>query len=102
MYKKINDTTGRRKACSSTGHVKSKEGYIIMEKEKILERREENIKDLYGDNERNEHLRIRTNLVGPQMLKSEAQHAMKRIKKEKAPGLDSINIELLEALKELG
>ena len=102
MYKKINEITGRRKACSSTGCIKSKEGYIIMEKEKILERWEEYIKDLYGDNERNEHFRIRTNSEGPQILKSEVEYAMKKITKGKALGPDSINIELLEALEEFG
>ena len=30
---------------------------------------------------------------GPQILTSEVEHAMKRIKKGKAPGPDSINIE---------
>ena len=61
MHKKIkDDVTGRKKTGSSTGCLKSKEGDVIMEKEKILERWEEYIKDLYGDNERNEHYRIRT------------------------------------------
>ena len=80
MYKKINDITGRRKVCSSTGCIKSKEGHIITGKEKILERWEEYIKELYGDNERNEHFRIRTNSEGPQILRSEVEHAIKRIK----------------------
>ena len=73
-----------------------------MEKEKILERWEEYIKDLYGDNERNEHFRIRTNSEGPQILKSEVEHAVKMITKGEAPGPGSINIELLEAMEEFG
>ena len=58
-----------------------------MEKENILERWEEYIKDLYADNERNEHFRIRTNSEGPQILKSEVEYAMKRIKRGKLQGL---------------
>ena len=69
MYKTINEITGRRKACSRTGCIKSKEGYIIMEKEKILEKWEGYIKDLHGDNKRNENFRIRTNSEGLQYSK---------------------------------
>ena len=39
-----------------------------MEKERILERWEEYIKDLHGENEGNEYFRIRTNSEGPQIL----------------------------------
>ena len=42
---------------------------------------EEHIKDLYGDNERNEHFKIRTNSEGPQILKGEVEYAMKVLKK---------------------
>ena len=45
-----------------------------MEKEKILERWEEYIKELYGDNERNGHFRIRNISKGPQILKCEVEH----------------------------
>ena len=58
-----------------------------MEKEKILERWEEYIKDLYGDNERNEHFSIRANSEGPQILKCKVEHAMKRVKRGKLQGL---------------
>ena len=87
MDKKINDINGRRKACSSTGYIKSKEGYIIMKKDKILERWEEYIKELYGDNGRNEHFRIRNNSEGPQILKCEVKHVMERIQRGKLQGL---------------
>ena len=70
MHKKINEIAGKRKACSSTGRIKSKEAYISMEREKILEKWEEYVKDLHGDNERNQPFRIRTNSEGPQILKS--------------------------------
>ena len=63
---------------------------------------EDHIKDLHGDNERNEHFKIRTNSEGPQILKDEVQYAMKVLKRGKAPGPDSINRELLEALDEFG
>ena len=43
---------------------------------------EEYIKDLYGDNERNEHFKIRTNSEGPQILKGEVEYAMKVLKGE--------------------
>ena len=102
MHKKIEYVTGRKKTNPSSGYLKSKEGDIIKDKLKILERWEEYIKDLYGDNERNEHYRIRTNTEGPQILKSEVEYAMKKTKKGKAPGPDNITIELLEALEEFG
>ncbi|GFO12223.1 MORC family CW-type Zinc finger protein 3 [Plakobranchus ocellatus] len=45
MYRNIDEITGK-KTCSSTGCLKSKNGDIIMEKEKILERWEEYISEL--------------------------------------------------------
>ena len=50
-----------------------------MEKEKILERWKEYSKEVYGDNKRNEHFRIRYNSEGLQILKYEVEHATKRI-----------------------
>ena len=99
MYNKIKEIIGRRKAYSNTGCLKSIDGYIIMEKEEIIERREDYIKDLYEDNKRKENFRIRTNSEEPQILRSEVYCAMNRIKKGKTPGPDIINIELLKNWK---
>ena len=47
MYKNIEEVTGKR-TCSATGYLKSKEGNIILEKDKILERWSEYIGELYN------------------------------------------------------
>ena len=53
MYRNIEEIIGKR-TCSSTGCLKTKEGSIIMDKEKILERWAEYIGELSEDN-RKEH-----------------------------------------------
>ncbi|GFR98652.1 hypothetical protein ElyMa_001024600 [Elysia marginata] len=49
MYKNTEEIIGR-KTCSSTGCLKAKNGNIIMEKDKILERWAEYIHELFDDN----------------------------------------------------
>ena len=49
MDKKIKEVAGE-KTCSSTGCIKSKEGAIIIEKDKVLQRWTEYIAELFHDN----------------------------------------------------
>ena len=73
-----------------------------MEKDKILERWAEYIKDLYEYENRNENFSVRNNFEGPPIIRDEVRHAVKKIKSGKAAGPDNIAIEHIEALKEFG
>lgn len=68
MYRKIKEIAGF-KGCSSTGWIKSKDGEINMEKDKILERWPEYIKDLFA-NDRGHKSKIRKLMEGPEILTS--------------------------------
>ena len=69
MYRNIEEIIGK-KTCSSTGCLKTKEGSIIMDKEKILERWAEYIREPFEDN-RNEHDVMKKNFAGPLVMKDE-------------------------------
>ena len=71
MHRRIGDIVGKE-ACSFTGCVKAKNGDIIMEKYKILERWAEYIGELYDDEERVEH-HIQKNFDSPPLMKLEVQ-----------------------------
>ena len=49
IHRNIEETIGKR-TCSSTGCLNTKEGSIIMDKEKILERWAEYIREVFEDN----------------------------------------------------
>ena len=100
MYRNIEEIIGKR-TCSSTGCLKTKEGSIIMDKEKILERWAEYIGELFEDN-RKEHDVMKKNFAGPPIMKDEVREAMKKMKTGKATGPDGLSIELIEALEEYG
>ncbi|MCH9665805.1 MAG: hypothetical protein K0U41_08180 [Gammaproteobacteria bacterium] len=100
MHKNINEIAGQ-KFCSSSGCIKSKEGNIIMEKGKILERWTEYIKELFHD-DRGEKPAIHKNLDGPNILKSEVRAALAKMKRNKAAGPDEIVTEMITALEEFG
>ena len=100
MYRNIEEIIGKR-TCSSTGCLKTKEGSIIMDKEKILERWAEYIGELFEDN-RKEHDVMKKNFAGPPIMKDELREAMRKMKTGKATGPDGLSIELIEALEEDG
>ena len=100
MYRNIEEIIGKR-TCSSTGCLKTKEGSIIMDKEKILERWAEYIGELFEDN-RKEHDVMKKNFAGPPIMKDEVREAMRKMKMGKATGPDGLSIELIEALEEFG
>ena len=74
MHKKIKEIAGQ-KTCSSTGCIKSTEGTIIMEKDKVLQRWTEYSAELFHDY-RGEKPIIRKNMEGPEILRSEVRAAM--------------------------
>ena len=100
MYRNIEEIIGKR-TCSSTGCLKTKEGSIIMDKEKILERWAEYIGELFEDN-RKEHDVMKKNFAGPPIMKDEVREAMRKMKTGKATGPDGLSIELIEAIEEYG
>ena len=100
MYRNIEEIIGKR-TCSSTGCLKTKEGSIIMDKEKILERWAEYIGELFEDN-RKEHDVMKKNFAGPPIMKDEVREAMRKMKTGKATGPDGLSIELIKALEEFG
>ena len=72
-----------------------------MEKEAILERWSEYIKDLLKD-ERGCKPEIRKNMEGPKILQTEIRAAVNKMKKNKASGPDKIVVEMIEALENFG
>ena len=86
----------------ATGCLKSKYGNIITDKEKILERWEEYIVELYGDENRDDEFVFYNNQEGPPLLKDEVRQALKKMKNGKAPGPDKICIEMITSLEEFG
>ena len=66
--------------CSSSGCIKSKEGTIIVEKHKILERWIEYIEELFHD-DRGGKPQIPKNMDGPKILRSEGTSSIEKDKK---------------------
>ena len=100
MHQKIKEVTGKSPSPRS-GCIKSKEGYILMDKSEILHRWLEYIEDLYDD-QRGPAPVINTSTGGLPILKEEVEQAMQRMKKGKAAGPDNVPIELITALEETG
>ena len=97
MYKRIQEITGR-KASSKTGCIKSKDGSIIMEKDKKLERWSEYISELFDD-DRNEDLTVKDIPEGPEIMREEVENTIKNMKTGKATGPDTISTEMMQALE---
>ena len=100
LHRKIKDLC-HTKTGGSTGCLKSKDGNIIMDKDKILERWTEYIGDLYNDN-RDEDRRIESNNDGPSIMEEEVSTALKKMKDGKAVGPDNITTEMIKALEGFG
>ncbi|XP_069991643.1 uncharacterized protein [Penaeus vannamei] len=74
---------------------------VIMEKEKILDRWKEYLRELFHDDRGNKSF-IQKYMDGPKILKSEARAAMAKKKRNKAAGQDEIATEMLTSLDEFG
>ncbi|GFO38874.1 endonuclease-reverse transcriptase [Plakobranchus ocellatus] len=101
MYRNVEEITGKR-TFLSTGCIKAMNGGdIIIDKEKILERWAEYIRELFKD-DRKDHNIMKNNFAGPPIMKEEVETAIKKMKHVKATGPDNISVELIEALEDLG
>ncbi|GFN75271.1 RNA-directed DNA polymerase from mobile element jockey-like [Plakobranchus ocellatus] len=100
MYRNIEEITGKR-TFLSTGCIKAMNGDIIIDKEKILERWAEYIRELFKD-DRKDHNIMKNNIAGPPIMKEEVETAIKKMKHGKATGPDNISVELIEALEDFG
>jgi hypothetical protein len=98
MFGTIRELT--RQFISKTGALKGKNGELIIEKGKIFERWKEYTAELYKTNEQPEDLNGSTYEKEPWILESEVRWALDQLLYNKAPGCDSIQIELLKAIKE--
>ncbi|GFO30293.1 RNA-directed DNA polymerase from mobile element jockey-like [Plakobranchus ocellatus] len=76
-------------------------GDIIIDKEKILERWAEYIRELFKS-DRKDHKIMKNNFAGPPIMKEEVDTAIKKVKHGKATGPDNISVELIEALEDFG
>ncbi|GFO43547.1 RNA-directed DNA polymerase from mobile element jockey-like [Plakobranchus ocellatus] len=100
MYRNIEEITGKR-TFLSTGCIKAMNGDIIIDKEKILERWAEYIRELFED-DRKDHNVMKNNFAGPPIMKEEVETAIKKMKHGKATGPDNISEELIEAFEDFG
>ncbi|GFO08712.1 endonuclease-reverse transcriptase [Plakobranchus ocellatus] len=100
MYRNIEEITGKR-TFLSTGCLKAMNGDIIIDKEKILERWAEYIRELFKDYRKGHNVMVH-NFAGPLIMKEEVETAIKKMKNGKATGPDNISVELIEALEDFG
>ena len=100
MHKEIKEIIDC-KGCSSSGCVKPKDGEVITEKEKVLERWVEYIRELFHD-KRSEKPDIHRNMEGPKILRPEIRAALAKMKRNNAAGPDEIVAEMLTAMEEFG
>ncbi|GFO20348.1 transposon tx1 uncharacterized 149 kda protein [Plakobranchus ocellatus] len=76
-------------------------GDIIIDKEKILERWAEYIRELFKDDRKDNNI-MKNNFAGPPIMKEEVETAIKKMKHGNATGPDNISVELIEALEDFG
>lgn len=100
MHEKVKELSGKKRS-QPAGCIQSKDGEIIMEKEKIRERWTEYIHDLYNSN-RDEDFEIEYNGEGEAIMVDEVRHALKKMKTGKATGADGVAVEMISALEDLG
>ena len=93
MHDSIKELAGNSKSSNSGGScIKDKEGNMIFEREKILERWAEYIGDLFSDTR--PPLPTPSNDRGPPILKEEVEKAIRKSQGGKAPGDDGITVEI--------
>ena len=100
MHDTIKELAGTAKSSSSTGCIKDKDGNMLFERDKVLERWAEYVGDLFSDTRPD--LPIPSNDRGPPILKCEVEKAIKSSQLGKAPGDDGITTEMLKLLDDFG
>ena len=99
MHDSIKELAGNKKSSNSGGScIKDKEGKMIFEREKILERWAEYIGDLFADTRPT--LPTPSNDRGPPILKEEVEKAIRKSQGGKAPGNDGITLEMIKLLEQ--
>ena len=101
VYSRINEISGRKPGCSSSGCIKAKDGTMLVEKKEVLSRWSEYVGELFDD-VRQEMPCFPDSIDGPRILISEVREAIRRMKKNKAAGPDGIVTEMVFALEEYG
>ena len=92
MHSKVKQVTNKHRTCSSVTCIEAKDGTIIMEKEKILDRWVECIEELFEDNRKDKYM-IRTQKENLPITSDEVAKAIRSMPKKKAPGPDDITID---------
>ena len=100
MHGQIKEVTGKKRGNGTTTCVEAKDGTIIMEKDKILDRWSEYIGELYDD-DRGEMPVITTGSISP-ITYQEVEYVLKRMPMRKSPGPDDIVTEMLVAAGDMG
>ena len=98
MFKEIKDFTN--KGSETGGCIKSKDGKILFETETILARWTEYVEELFYESRPDNPFQI--GLRGPEIIKSEVENCLKQMASGKAPGIDNIPSEALQALDKSG
>ena len=81
MFKEIKDVTN--KGSETGGCIKSKDGKILFETEKILARWTEYVEELIYESRPDNPVQI--GLRGPEIIKSEVENCLKQMASRKAP-----------------
>ncbi|GFO10871.1 hypothetical protein PoB_003737600 [Plakobranchus ocellatus] len=89
MHAKIEEVSDKEIKYSSPSCIKSKDGTKLIEKKEILNRWSEYVEDFFKD-DRCKKPKIEKNIEGPNILKEEAEAAIKKMKNGKATGPDNI------------
>ncbi|GFO41256.1 hypothetical protein PoB_006776100 [Plakobranchus ocellatus] len=101
MHAKIQDISGKKIKCSSTGCIKSKDRTMLMEKKEIFNRWSEYVEDLFKD-DRSKKPKIKKNIEGPTIFKEEVEAALKKMKNGKGIRPDYTPVEIIKALDNIG
>ena len=100
MHNCIKELVGENKSKTATGCIKDKDGKMIFEKDKVLERWAEYVGELFADTRSS--LPEPSNDRGPPIVKEEVEKAIKNSQLGKAPGEDGITTEMLKLLEDFG
>ena len=101
MHEKLKETKNRRRICSAASCVEAKDGTIVIEKEEMLERWEEYIKELFEEN-RESVITISREKENLPFRKDEVEKVSNSMPKNKLTGPGDVAIELIQAMDDLG
>ena len=96
MYEKVKELTCN-KGYKTGKAIKTSEGKVVMETEKVMGKWSEYISELFMD-DRPANVDINYNVEGPPIMEEKVQAALEKMKAGKAVGDDGIAVEMLKAL----